>query len=212
MLTINEIFHSIQGESTFTGWPCAFIRLTWCNLRCNYCDTVYAYEEGAEMTIDKILETVADYGVKLVEITGGEPLVQKETPELARRLLENNYTTLIETSGSLDIGVLPDGCRRIVDFKTPSCGMAGKNLWENVRHLNDNDEVKFVIGSRADFEWATAKIVEHSLQDTCPISMSPVFGKLENRTLADWILRDSLEVRLNLQIHKYIWDPKTRGV
>ncbi len=212
MLTVNEIFHSIQGESTFSGWPCAFIRLTWCNLRCDYCDTVYAYEEGAEMTIEKILATVETYRVKLVEITGGEPLVQEETPELARRLLENNYTTLVETSGSLAIDVLPDGCRRIVDFKTPSCGMAGKNLWKNVRHLKDTDEVKFVIGNRADFEWALERIVEHDLLNLCPVSMSPVFGKLENRTLAEWILRDSLEVRLNLQIHKYIWDPKTRGV
>jgi 7-carboxy-7-deazaguanine synthase len=212
MLTVNEIFHSIQGESTFSGWPCAFIRLSWCNLRCDYCDTVYAYEEGVEMTIDKIVETVARFDVKLVEITGGEPLVQQETPELARRLLENNYTTLIETSGSLDIGVLPDGCRRIVDFKTPSCGMASKNLWDNVRRLNDTDEVKFVIGNRADFEWARERILEHDLLNLCPVSMSPVFDKLENRQLAEWILRDSLEVRLNLQIHKYIWDPKTRGV
>ncbi len=212
MLTVNEIFHSIQGESTFSGWPCAFIRLSWCNLRCDYCDTVYAYEEGSEMTIEQILERVARYDVKLVEITGGEPLVQQETPELAKRLLESNYTTLIETSGSLDIGSLPDGCRRIVDFKTPSCGMAGKNLWANVSHLCDTDEVKFVIGNRADFEWARERIIEHSLLNLCPVSMSPVFGKLENRLLAEWILNDSLEVRLNLQIHKYIWDPKTRGV
>jgi len=212
MLTVNEIFHSIQGESTFSGWPCAFIRLTWCNLRCDYCDTVYAYEEGKEMTIDDILTTIEPYGVKLVEITGGEPLVQKETPELAQRLLERNYTTLLETSGSLDISVMPLGCRRIVDFKTPSCGMAGKNLWENVQHLHDTDEVKFVIGNRADFDWALERIAEHRLQEICPLSMSPVFGKLENKTLAEWILHDSLEVRLNLQIHKYIWDPQTRGV
>jgi len=212
MLTVNEIFHSIQGESTFSGWPCAFVRLTWCNLRCDYCDTVYAYEEGKEMTIDEILAAIEPYGVKLVEITGGEPLVQKETPELAQRLLDSNYTTLLETSGSLDISVMPRGCRRIVDFKTPSCGMAGKNLWDNVRHLRDTDEVKFVIGNRADFDWALERIEEHKLQTICPLSMSPVFGKLENKTLAEWILNDSLEVRLNLQIHKYIWDPRTRGV
>lgn len=212
MLKINEIFHSIQGESTYAGWPCAFVRLSWCNLRCDYCDTVYAYEEGKDMSIDQIMDTVNGYKVKLAEITGGEPLLQEQTPELARRLLENNYKVLVETSGSLDIDVLPAGCVRIVDFKTPSCGMADKNLWKNVAHLTDKDEVKFVVRTREDYDWAKERIVEHGLLDICPVSVSPVFGELKNRQLAEWILSDSLQVRLNLQIHKYIWEPSTRGV
>lgn len=212
MLRVNEIFHSIQGESTYAGWPCAFIRLTWCNLRCDYCDTVYAYEEGKDMSIEQIIDTINGYKVQLVEITGGEPLVQKQTPELARRLLQEDYKVLVETSGSLDIGVLPEGCVRIVDFKTPSCGMADKNLWRNVGLLTDKDEVKFVVRTRADYDWAKERMAEHSLLDICPVSVSPVFGELENRQLAEWILSDSLRVRLNLQIHKYIWEPSTRGV
>jgi len=212
MLRVNEIFHSIQGESTYAGWPCAFIRLTWCNLRCDYCDTVYAYEEGKDMSIEQIIDTINGYKVQLVEITGGEPLVQKQTPELARRLLQEDYKVLVETSGSLDIGVLPEGCVRIVDFKTPSCGMADKNLWRNVGLLTDKDEVKFVVRTRADYDWAKERMAEHGLLDICPVSVSPVFGELENRQLAEWILSDSLRVRLNLQIHKYIWEPSTRGV
>ncbi len=212
MLRVNEIFHSIQGESTHAGWPCAFIRLTWCNLRCDYCDTVYAYDEGEDMSIEQIIDTVNCYKVRLVEITGGEPLVQKETPELARRLLQEDYKVLVETSGSLDIGALPEGCVRIVDFKTPSCGMADKNLWRNVELLTGADEVKFVVRTRADYDWAKERMAEHGLLDICPVSVSPVFGELENRQLAEWILSDSLRVRLNLQIHKYIWEPSTRGV
>ncbi|MBN4076460.1 radical SAM protein [Gemmatimonas aurantiaca] len=211
-LKINEIFHSIQGESSRAGWPCVFVRLTYCNLRCDYCDTVYSYEEGEEMELDDIIFKVNSYRCKLVEITGGEPLVQKETPELAKRFLDLGYIVLIETSGSLDIGVLPDGCIRIVDFKTPSCGMAEKNLWENVSKLKNSDEVKFVVRTHADYQWAVEKIAEYNLLDTCPVSVSPVFGELENETLANWILADKLPLRLNLQIHKYIWAPETRGV
>lgn len=212
MLTVNEIFHSIQGESSYSGWPCAFIRLTWCNLRCDYCDTVYAYDEGTEMSIDQIMETVGGYKVKLAEITGGEPLLQDDTPELAKRLLAEGYTTLVETSGSIDIGCLPEGCVRIVDFKTPSCGMAEKNLWSNVKQLTPRDEVKFVVRTKDDYNWAKERIEEYSLKDTCPISFSPVFGELDNKVLAEWILKDSYPARLNLQIHKYIWEPNARGV
>lgn len=211
-LKVNEIFHSIQGESSFAGWPCVFVRLTYCNLRCDYCDTMYSYEEGVEMSLDEIMEKVNSYNCKLVEITGGEPLVQEETPELARRLLESGFDVLIETSGSLDIGALPEDCIRIVDFKTPSCGMAGKNHWENVSKLKESDEVKFVVRTRADYDWAKEKITEHDLLNICPVSVSPVFGELENETLASWILADKLPLRLNLQIHKYIWAPETRGV
>ena len=209
---VKEIFYSIQGESTYAGRPCVFVRLTYCNLRCDYCDTEYAYFEGEEMSVDSVLTRVAKYECNLVEITGGEPLVQEETPELARRLLENGYAVLVETSGSLDISALPDGCVRIVDFKVPSCGMAEKNLWENVSHLRGSDEVKFVVRNREDFDWACDRAKEHSLFEKCPVSVSPVFGELENETLARWILESGLPLRLNLQIHKYIWAPETRGV
>lgn len=211
-LKINEIFHSIQGESSFAGWPCVFVRLTYCNLRCDYCDTVYSYDEGEEMSLDDIMAKVESFDCKLVEITGGEPLVQDETPELAGRLLEAGYDVLVETSGSLDIGVLPEGCIRIVDFKTPSCGMSDKNHWENVAKLEDSDEVKFVVRTRADYDWTKEKIKEHDLFNICPVSVSPVFGELDNETLAGWILEDKLPLRLNLQIHKYIWAPEMRGV
>ncbi|MFQ5606913.1 MAG: radical SAM protein [Candidatus Zixiibacteriota bacterium] len=212
MLTVNEIFHSIQGESTYAGWPCAFVRLTWCNLRCDYCDTAYAYEEGRQMSIDQIMEKVRGFGVKLAEITGGEPLVQEGTPKLASRLLQDGYKVLVETSGSLDIGVLPPGCVRIVDFKTPSCGMSGKNLWSNAGKLTDKDEVKFVVRNREDYQWAKERIAEHRLFEICPVSFSPVFGELGNKALAEWMLADSLPARLNLQLHKYIWEPSARGV
>ncbi|HSG98993.1 MAG TPA: radical SAM protein, partial [candidate division Zixibacteria bacterium] len=167
MLTVNEIFHSIQGESTYAGQPCVFVRLTYCNLRCDYCDTTYSYFEGTEMSLEDVIAQVESFGCKLVEITGGEPLLQEETPELARRLLEKGHTVLVETSGSLDISVLPAGCVRIVDFKTPSCGMADKNLWENVAQLRRSDEVKFVVRTREDFEWSLERIAEHQLIGKC---------------------------------------------
>lgn len=212
MLKVNEIFYSIQGESTYSGWPCAFIRLSWCNLRCDYCDTVYAYQEGEDMSIAQIMEKVNSYGVKLAEITGGEPLLQDETPALAQRLIESGYKTLIETSGSIAINTLPDKCIRIVDFKTPSCGMSEKNLWKNVDYLADRDEVKFVVRTRADFCWALEQISKRGLFEKCAVSVSPVFGELDNQVLAEWILESKLPLRLNLQIHKYIWEPQTRGV
>lgn len=212
MLTVNEIFHSIQGESTYAGQPCVFVRLTYCNLRCDYCDTTYSYFEGTEMSVEDVIAQVESYNCRLVEITGGEPLLQEETPELARRLLENGHTVLVETSGSLDISILPEGCVRIVDFKTPSCGMADKNLWENVAQLRRSDEVKFVVRTREDFDWALERIAEHKLIEKCHTSVSPVFGELDNETLAGWILESKLPLRLNLQIHKFIWAPETRGV
>ncbi|MCH9031493.1 MAG: radical SAM protein [candidate division Zixibacteria bacterium] len=212
MLKVNEIFHSIQGESTYSGWPCAFIRLSWCNLRCDYCDTVYAYQEGEDMSIAEIMEKIDSYDVKLAEITGGEPLLQSETPALAQRLIESGYKTLIETSGSIAINTLPDECIRIVDFKTPSCGMSEKNLWKNVDYLTKRDEVKFVVRTREDFDWALEQISKRELIEKCAVSVSPVFGELDNQVLAEWILESKLPLRLNLQIHKYIWDPQTRGV
>lgn len=164
------------------------------------------------MSLADILSKVKSYNCDLVEITGGEPLVQERTPALAQLLLNEGYKVLLETSGSLDIGVLPAGCRRIVDFKTPGSKMAEKNLWDNVVHLRATDEVKFVLRDREDYDWARERINQYDLLKLCPVSFSPSFGELENKTLAEWILADSLPVRLNLQIHKYIWDPQARGV
>lgn len=211
-LVINEIFHSIQGESSHTGRPCTFVRLTYCNIRCGYCDTEYSFYEGREMSLDEILDTVKGYGCKLVEVTGGEPLFQPNVHPLMRRLCDEGYEVLLETGGSLDIGSVDLRVRRIVDFKCPSSNMTKKNLWSNVEHLRSGDEVKFVIGNREDYDWAKAKLQEFKILDRCPALMSPVFGEIEPITLAGWILDDKLDVRFQIQLHKYIWTPETRGV
>jgi len=209
-LKVNEIFYSIQGESSYAGLPCVFVRLTGCNLRCSYCDTTYAYEEGADLLIEKILERAKGYACRLVEITGGEPLVQAGTPELVARLLNQGHTVLMETNGSLDIGRVDTRCIKIMDIKCPSSGEASKNDLDNLRKLSDRDEVKFVLGTREDYEFAKG-IALSRLQGKV-ILFSTVFGRLEPKTLADWILEDRLDVRLQLQLHKYIWDPNLRGV
>lgn len=211
-LVINEIFHSIQGESSYMGRPCVFVRLTYCNIRCSYCDTAYAFHEGKEMTIDEIAHTVSGYGCKLVEITGGEPLYQENVHPLMKRLCDEYYEVLLETGGSLDISVVDPRVKRIVDFKCPSSKMMKHNLWENIRHLKSGDEVKFVIGTREDYDWAKNMIGEHEIAKRCPVLMSVVFGELEPVTLSEWILADKLNVRFQLQMHKYIWSPETRGV
>lgn len=211
-LVINEIFHSIQGESAAAGLPCVFVRLTWCNIRCTYCDTEYAFYEGKQMAIDDILAEVRAFGCKRVEITGGEPLFQPEVNVLMKNLCEEGFTVMLETGGSLDISGVDERVSRIVDFKCPSSGMQKKNLWKNAEVLTTRDEVKFVIGDRADYEWAKEKIVEYGLDSRCPILMSAVFGKLEPVTLSEWILKDRIDVRFQLQMHKYIWHPEKRGV
>jgi len=211
-LVVNEIFHSIQGESSHMGRPCVFVRLTYCNIRCSYCDTEYAFYDGKEMHVDEILDAVRGFGCKLVELTGGEPLFQANVHELMTRLCEAEFEVLLETGGSLDIGKVDPRVKRIVDFKCPSSGMMKKNLWENVGHLKEMDEVKFVIGDREDYEWAKAVIQSHGIDGRCPILMSVVFGKLEPIQLAEWVLEDKLNVRFQLQMHKYIWSPETRGV
>lgn len=211
-LVINEIFHSIQGESSRAGLPCVFIRLTYCNIRCTYCDTEYAFTEGKEMPIDAILEAVEGFGCPLVEVTGGEPLFQQNVHELLRRLCEAGYEVLLETGGSLDISMTDPRVRRIVDFKGPSSAMIKKNMWENVRFLKETDEVKFVIGSREDYDWAKSMIATHDIGKRCPLLMSVVFGKLEPVELAEWILADRLNVRYQMQMHKIIWHPEARGV
>ena len=211
-LVVNEIFFSIQGESSFAGRPCVFVRLTYCNIRCSYCDTEYAFTEGEEMSIAGIVKRVGEYRCGLVEITGGEPLVQENVHELIAGLCGLGYEVLLETGGTLDISGIDARVRRIVDFKCPSSGMEKKNRWENAAYLKEGDEVKFVIGTREDYDWAKGKMAEHSLELRCPVLMSVVFGRLEPVRLAEWIHSDRLNVRLQLQMQKYLWDPKARGV
>jgi 7-carboxy-7-deazaguanine synthase len=213
-LKVNEIFFSIQGESSYAGRPCAFIRLTGCNLRCIYCDTQYAYEEGTLLEIPEIVRQVSLFNCRLVEITGGEPLLQEQTPELIRMLLDQDFTVLLETNGSQDIGVVDERCIRILDIKCPSSGESEKNRLENLDVLTPNDELKFVIGSRQDYDYAKF-ILSTFLPERShlkPPLLSPVFGQVDTQALAQWILQDRLDVRLQLQLHKLIWDPERRGV
>jgi 7-carboxy-7-deazaguanine synthase len=213
-LKVNEIFYSIQGESTYTGLPCVFVRLTGCNLRCSYCDTRYAFDQGEELEIAPIVERVVAYQCDLVEVTGGEPLVQDETPSLIHRLLQTGVDVLMETNGSLDIGCIDPRCVRIMDIKCPSSGEAGRNLWENLTRLTVKDELKFVIGDREDYEYAKQllKAMDKDHVIKCPVHFSPVFGVMRPDSLAEWILEDHLQVRLSLQLHKLIWGPERRGV
>lgn len=211
-LRINEIFHSIQGESTFAGRPCVFVRLTYCNLRCTFCDTEYAFFEGTEMPVAHILEKVKQYNCDLVEITGGEPLIQKNVHVLMSELSDQGYEVLLETAGHMDISLVDGRVRCIMDIKCPSSGESGKVLWKNLDHITDRDEVKFVIGDRDDFEWSVNVIKKHNLEHRCTILISPVFGKLENEELARWVLDSGLNIRMQLQMHKYIWDPARKGV
>ena len=211
-LVVNEIFYSIQGESSHMGRPCVFVRLTYCNLRCSYCDTEYAFYEGKEITVEEIMNTVRSYRCNLVEITGGEPLWQENVHKLMESLCDDGFEVLLETGGSLSIAAVDPRVKRIVDFKCPSSAMMKKNFWENVQFLKPTDEVKFVVSDREDYEWAKRMIDEHKIGERCPILMSVVFGELEPMQLAEWILADKLKVRFQLQMHKYIWSPETRGV
>jgi 7-carboxy-7-deazaguanine synthase len=212
-LVINEIFHSVQGESTHAGRPCAFVRLTACNLRCNYCDTEYAFYEGRRMTVAQVIEQVEGYGCPLVEITGGEPLLQKSVYQLCAALLEGGKQVMIETSGAIDVSRLDPRVIKIMDLKCPGSGEAARNLWSNLRHLTARDEVKFVISDRVDYEWTRGIIAEHALDSKVnAVLLSPAFGRIDNVSLAAWMLEDRLAARLQLQIHKYIWPPNARGV
>ncbi len=212
-LVVNEIFYSIQGESSYAGLPCIFVRLTGCNLRCTYCDTRYAFDQGRPMTLEQIEHQLRLHRCSLVEITGGEPLLQKETPELVRRLLDCGYRVLLETNGSLDISQVDSRCIRIMDVKCPSSGEVEQNDLENLHRLTPADEIKFVLGDRHDYEWAREIIrrVGPALRGTT-ILLSAIANELDRATLARWILEDSLEVRLQVQLHKIIWDPNARGV
>ncbi|HEX9933722.1 MAG TPA: radical SAM protein [bacterium] len=211
MLKVSEIFYSIQGESTFAGRPCAFVRLAGCNLRCSYCDTAYAYGEGTPLDIDAILERVLAFSCGLVEITGGEPLLQSETPKLAQRLLDNGLTVLVETNGSVDIDRLPGGVIRIMDVKCPGSGCVGANDWKNLERLRSTDQVKWIITDRRDFDWAMELVRRHDLCRKVAVLFSPATGGLPQDLLAKWILEEKLPIRLQLQLHKILWPGKDRG-
>lgn len=213
MLTVNEIFHSIQGESTHTGRPCVFVRLTACDLRCSWCDTPYAFLEGRRMSIDDVLAEVDRFECPVVEITGGEPLLQREVFPLMDRLLADGRTVLVETGGHRSIADVPAGVVKIMDIKCPGSGEASKMDWSNLARLTAEDQVKFVITNREDYEYARDVTARERLTERVEaVLFSPVHGVLHPRALAEWILADRLAVRLQLQAHKYIWDPSTRGV
>ncbi|MGR3218631.1 MAG: radical SAM protein [Candidatus Anammoxibacter sp.] len=203
-LKVNEIFRSIQGESTFTGLPCVFVRLSGCNLRCVYCDTTYAYDKGTVTEISAICETVENYEIDLVCITGGEPLLQNGTPTLAKILKAKGHTVLIETNGSVRIDCLPDNVISIMDIKCPDSGMSGKTDWSNIALLKPDDEVKFVLSSRNDYEWAKEVVYKHDLIKKAKLLFGAAIEKLTPGNLAEWILNDKLNVRLQIQLHKYI--------
>ena len=212
MLTVNEIFHSIQGESTHAGLPCVFVRLTGCNLRCTWCDTEYAFHEGEPLSVEEVVTRVAAYGCRLVEITGGEPLLQPEAIPLLEALLERGFTVLLETGGSLPIDEVPVGVRRIVDVKCPGSTESGSTRWDHIAQLREGDELKFVLDGRGDYEWAVEQIRERSLAGLCPLIFSPVHGRLDPGKLARWVLEDRIPVRVQVQLHKVIWPGAERGV
>lgn len=213
MLTVNEIFHSIQGESRRAGEPCVFVRLTACDLRCSWCDTPYSFHEGGKRSLEDVIAEVERYQCPLVEITGGEPLLQEEVYPLMERLLELGHTVMIETGGHRSIARVPAAVLKIVDVKCPGSGESHRNHWENLSLVGANDEVKFVVKDRADYEYARDVIARHDLHGKAgAILLSPVHGVLEARLLAEWVLADRLQVRVQLQLHKFIWSPETRGV
>lgn len=213
-LLIYETFSGIQGESTHAGRPCFFIRLTGCNLRCSYCDTKKAQKigSGSKRTIDSLLKEAENSGIRLVEITGGEPMLQKGTPDLCRRLLAAGFEVLMETNGSVDLSPLPDGIKRIIDWKTPSSGESEKMLDSNFRTLHPHDEVKFVIAGRGDYEASVRTMKKFDLASHATVLFAPVFGSIKPETLVEWMLADRLPARLNMQLHKIIWGPDAEGV
>lgn len=211
-IKINEIYFSIQGESTHTGRPCVFIRLTYCNLRCTYCDSEHAFYEGEDMTIKEIISKIKTWNCNLIEVTGGEPLLQKECLDLLNELIAHKYEVLLETGGSLPINKVPKKVKRIVDFKCPSSGMEKKNLWSIINDLQPHDEVKFVIGNKQDFNWSKNIIEQYKLNEKCELLMSPTFGQIDPESLVNWILETNLPVRMQLQIHKIIWHHDKKGV
>ena len=211
-MRITEIFHSIQGESSYAGQPCVFVRLTGCPLRCTWCDTDYAFHGGQECSLEEVLEKVQTYGCRLVEVTGGEPLAQPESLPLMTRLCDASYTVLLETSGAVDIAPVDPRVHVILDVKCPGSDMTDRMHWLNLSQLAAKDEAKFVLADRADYDWARETLARYDLANRCTVHFSPVFGSLDLRELAEWILADRLPVRFQLQMHKYIWAPDMRGV
>jgi len=210
---VNEIFYSIQGESTYAGKPCVFVRLAGCDLRCAWCDTAYAFNEGQKMSVDDVLTQVDEYRSPLVEVTGGEPLLQEDVYPLMERLLERGRTVLLETGGQIDVSRVPGGVVKVMDVKCPASGESAKVEWANIDRLGSRDQVKFVIQDRRDYEFARDTSTRHALDRRCAaVLFSPVHGVLDPRALSEWILEDRLPVRLQLQIHKHIWGPDVRGV
>ena len=213
MLTVNEIFYSIQGESTRAGEPCVFVRLTACDLRCTWCDTVYAFHEGTKRSVDEVVADVERYGCPLVEITGGEPLLQEDVYPLMDQLLARGRTVLLETGGHRPIGKVPPAVVRIVDVKCPASGESERNDWDNMAALTPRDQAKFVIQDRADYEFAVAVVRRYALHERAgAVLFSPVHGVLDLKTLSEWMLADRVPARLQVQLHKFIWPPTTRGV
>jgi len=210
-MRITEIFHSIQGESSHVGRPCVFVRLTGCNLRCRWCDSEYTFTGGERMALDDIIDRVKSYGCNLVEVTGGEPLAQTESFDLIRRLCDEGLEVLIETSGSIDIAPVDPRAKIILDIKCPGSGEEDKNRWENLAILRPHDEIKFVIADRTDYEWARRTIAEHQLE-RFTILLSPVWGEMNMKSLAEWMLDDRLPARFQTQLHKHIWGPDVKGV
>jgi len=211
-MRITEIYKSIQGESSFTGLPCVFVRTTGCDLRCRWCDSEFTFTGGVQMSVDDIMSRVEQYNCDLVELTGGEPLLQPDIDELARRLCDAGNTVLIETGGHGDISTLDSRVVRIMDLKCPASGECERNLWSNLEHLRRSDEVKFVIANRGDYEWARATIRQHRLEDRAKILISTAYGLAQPKEVVDWMLEDGLRARFQLQAHKYVWPPDARGV
>ena len=211
-IKINEIYYSIQGESSFSGLPCVFIRFTYCNLRCSYCDTEYAFYEGKDMKISEIIKKVESYDCNLVEITGGEPLIQKSCIELIEKLEKIKKTVLIETGGSLPINQISKKTHIILDLKCPSSNMEDRNLWDNIKYLKKIDEVKFVIGDLKDYKWSKKIIKKYALNKKCAVLFSPLYDKIEPKVIVEWMLEDNIDARFQMQLHKQIWDKDKRSV
>ena len=211
-LKINEIYYSLQGESTHSGRPCIFIRLTYCNLRCTYCDTAYAFYEGKEMKLSDIIDEVKSYHCNLVEITGGEPLIQKNVVSLMQLLCDDDFEVLLETAGHMDISKIDPRVKKIMDIKCPSSGESEKTFWKNIDFLKMDDEIKFVVGTQEDLKFSRQIIEKYELSNRCQILISPVFDKITNQEVAEWILQSHLPVRMQIQLHKVIWDPSARRV
>jgi 7-carboxy-7-deazaguanine synthase len=213
VLTVNEIFYSSQGESTFAGRPCVFVRLTGCDLRCTWCDTTYSFNEGRKMSVEDVVEEVRRYDSPLVEVTGGEPLLQQDVYPLMEQLIEGGRTVLLETGGQVDVSRVPGAVVKVMDVKCPGSGESERNDWANIDRLGSRDQVKFVIKDRADYEYARHTLARHALDRRCAaVLFSPVHGVMHPRELSEWILEDKLPVRLQLQIHKHIWGAEVRGV